>query len=83
MTEKDPAPEASGLTIIDASQVTEQEKAILALDMHEGNTVLKMSGGDVLPERIPVVDDEGNVVAVYAAEAPQTRAGAYYPIRVL
>ncbi|MFM9368225.1 hypothetical protein [Streptomyces sp. Da 82-17] len=75
MAEKQPAPEIPGLTIVEASQVAEEDKASLTVDWQDDELVLKARDGDAVPSRIRLTDADGNTVATYVL-APAGRAAA-------
>ncbi|MFD9796995.1 hypothetical protein ACFWXK_39315 [Streptomyces sp. NPDC059070] len=64
MTEKDPAAESIGLTMIDAAQVEGADKATLSLEERDGVTVLAITGGTTFPATLPVVDESGEILTV-------------------
>ncbi|MFD4948950.1 hypothetical protein ACFVYE_42420 [Streptomyces sp. NPDC058239] len=53
------------------------EASALALEYKDGQPVITVSGGTAIPPKVTVVDEQGNPVALYSAEAitkPQARA---------
>ncbi|MFE7112666.1 hypothetical protein ACFU98_45630 [Streptomyces sp. NPDC057575] len=53
------------------------EASTLALEYKDGQPVIAVSGGSAIPPKVTVVDEQGNPVALYSAEAitkPQARA---------
>ncbi|MEV8536726.1 hypothetical protein [Streptomyces sp. NPDC051211] len=69
MTESTPTPE-DHLVIIEPTPVAEDDKATLHLEEQDGQFTLKAVGGSGIPVRIPVLDEQGNVIAVYNPVVP-------------
>ncbi|QIS10081.1 hypothetical protein [Nocardia arthritidis] len=66
MTEQAQPSEAQDLVIIAPTPVSEDEKATLHLAEQDGQVTLEATGGTGIPVRIPVLNEDGNVIAVYS-----------------
>ncbi|MBT2459578.1 hypothetical protein [Streptomyces sp. ISL-86] len=76
MTESTPTPADQGLVIIEPTPVAEGDKATLQLEEEDGRFTLKAVGGSGVPVRLPVVDEQGNVIAVYSPVVPMAEGRA-------
>ncbi|MCF3103621.1 hypothetical protein IPZ58_18815 [Streptomyces roseoverticillatus] len=68
-----------------ADEETEETQASAAADGsleftdHDGVLALRLSGGDVIPGAIPVLDESGKLLAVYTAGPPVPPASGSAP----
>ncbi|MFF4215140.1 hypothetical protein [Streptomyces nondiastaticus] len=68
-----------------ADEETEETEASAAADGaleltdHDGVLALRLSGGDVIPRAIPVLDESGKLLAVYTAGPPVPPAAGSAP----
>ncbi|MFI1653786.1 C1 family peptidase [Streptomyces sp. NPDC020472] len=71
------APENAGFNIRPAQDVKLEDVATLTLTAQNGMTVLKATDGTAIPAHLAVMDDAGEVVAVYqiSTEAPTAQPG--------
>ncbi|MFF3350503.1 hypothetical protein [Streptomyces sp. NPDC002779] len=67
----------TGLTLISADEVKPEEVGVLSLRYVDGTPTLVISGGQVIPQGLKVVDAAGEPVAFYTAD-PATPAGTRY-----
>ncbi|MBC3840929.1 hypothetical protein GXW82_13595 [Streptacidiphilus sp. 4-A2] len=65
----DEAYEGLGLDVVAAAEVTAEDVGTLKLEYRNGAPVLVVSDGKAIPSGIPVVDGDGQVVAVYETVA--------------
>ncbi|MFD7497971.1 hypothetical protein ACFV8T_37455 [Streptomyces sp. NPDC059832] len=68
-------PETTEPALIPADQVNPEDIGTLSIEYRDGQPLIVVSGGTVLPAGLTVVDGSGDAVAVYAAGSA-TEAGA-------